>query len=243
MKPKTAKNHCNWPMTSLLFIVTFFATTFAQAQYGIGTTNPSTNAALDVSSTNKGLMLPRLSDSSAVTNPTAGLLIYNSKTKTPTFHNGVTWKSMARLEGTNAIDPNADSIVYTLLNNTSILATGIFPVESLSTGGSSGEDRFVASLTIPYHINSINLQKYLMQKASIPTDMEVLIYKRGASTPSYTYKFKNPAILANSFGHSTGSLTPTLAYTIWADKISYKDVANNMSFGWSYVSPLGLTTY
>ncbi|MEO7312810.1 MAG: hypothetical protein ABIX01_20670 [Chitinophagaceae bacterium] len=57
---------------------------FCNAQaIGIGTSTPAASAALDVTSTNKGLLLPRLTDTSAVASPTAGLLIYNNKTKTP----------------------------------------------------------------------------------------------------------------------------------------------------------------
>jgi hypothetical protein len=215
----------------------------SKAQYGIGTRNPSPNAALDINSTNRGLMLPRLGDTTAVNGPSSGLMIFNSNTRTPTFHNGTTWRSMARLDNTNTVDANADSIVYTLLNNTSILAAGPFQMESLSMGGSTGEEKLTANITIPYHINSVNMQKIFMQKIPVAAEMEVRIYKRGVATPSYTYKFKNFSILANSFGHSNGNLTPSLSYTIWADKLSYKDVVNNISFGWSYISPIGLTTY
>ncbi len=243
MKPKSSKKHCVLLMTGMLLIAGIFTASIVNAQYGIGTTNPSPNAALDISSTNKGLMLPRLNDTTAVAGPTAGLLIFNSKTKTPAFHNGTTWQSMARLEGTNAIDPNADSIVYALISNNAGLAAGPFPLESLSMGGSSGEDKLTASLAIPFHINSIGLQKLFMQKATVTGELEVRIFKRGATTASYTYKFKNFEILANSFGHSTGNLTPSISYTMWAEKLSYKDVANNISFGWSYVAPVGLTTY
>ncbi|MES2774436.1 MAG: hypothetical protein V4722_09640 [Bacteroidota bacterium] len=230
-------------MKTLLLISGLFAATFAQAQYGIGTTNPSPNAALDVTSTNKGLMLPRLGDTTAVTGPTAGLVIFNNKTKRPTFHNGTSWKSMARLEGTNTIDPNADSIVYFIGPNSAGLAAGPFPVESFATGGSAGEERFTANIVVPWHINSIGLQKQFMQKTILTGQLEVRIFKRGAATASYTYKFTNLTILANSFGHSDAGLPPGIAYSIWADKLSYKDVVNNSSFGWSYVAPMGLTTY
>jgi len=49
---------------------------------GIGTTNPAANAALEISSTSKGLLLPRLTTAqrSAIAYPSSGLLIYNSTT-------------------------------------------------------------------------------------------------------------------------------------------------------------------
>lgn len=39
-----------------------------------------TNAVLELESTDKGLLLPRLSDTSSVSTPTSGLMIYNNNT-------------------------------------------------------------------------------------------------------------------------------------------------------------------
>lgn len=49
-------------------------------QVGIGTTEPDTSAVLDVYSTNKGLLIPRLSTSERdiIINPASGLMIFNS---------------------------------------------------------------------------------------------------------------------------------------------------------------------
>lgn len=55
---------------SLLFIVTI-----SQAQVGIGTNNPNASAKLDISSTSKGLLPPRMTtaDRDAITTPATGL--------------------------------------------------------------------------------------------------------------------------------------------------------------------------
>ena len=55
------------------------------AQTGIGTTTPNASAKLDVYSTNKGFLPPRItltgaSDVSTISTPVAGLLIYNTAT-------------------------------------------------------------------------------------------------------------------------------------------------------------------
>ncbi len=213
-----------------------------QGGVGIGTSTPSANAALDISSINKGLMLPRLSDTSAVANPTAGLLIFNNNTKAPAFYDGTAWQTL--LNTANAFNPNTDSIVYGIGPNSATLAAGPFPVESIQLGGSGGEDRFATQISIPLHINSIGLQKQFMLKTPLSGQLEVRIFKRGATTASYMYKFTNLTIVANSFGFSDNNLSQSVTYVITCDKISYKDVANNISFGWNYAgSPLGLTTY
>ncbi|MBM3922519.1 MAG: hypothetical protein FJ340_04855 [Sphingomonadales bacterium] len=50
------------------------------AQVGIGTASPNANALLDLVSTSKGVLLPRLTDAqrNAIASPSEGLLIYNT---------------------------------------------------------------------------------------------------------------------------------------------------------------------
>lgn len=54
-------------------------------QTGIGTTTPNASAKLDVYSTNKGFLPPRISlsgtlDVSTITNPATGLVVFNTAT-------------------------------------------------------------------------------------------------------------------------------------------------------------------
>ena len=52
------------------------------AQIGIGTSSPDASAILDLSSTNKGLLIPRMTtlQQTNLINPALGLMIYNSST-------------------------------------------------------------------------------------------------------------------------------------------------------------------
>jgi hypothetical protein len=66
----------------LKYILLFFITYSTFAQTGIGTTTPNASAKLDVYSTNKGFLPPRVtltstSDASTITSPAEGLLVYN----------------------------------------------------------------------------------------------------------------------------------------------------------------------
>ncbi len=75
-------------LMTLLYTSTFFA------QVGIGTTTPETTAALEVKSTEKGILIPRMiqAQRDAITNPATGLLIYQTN-NTPGFYhyNGTAW--------------------------------------------------------------------------------------------------------------------------------------------------------
>ena len=73
-------------MKLLIFCVVFVVNSIhLSAQTGIGTTTPDASAKLDVSSTNKGFLPPRitltaLNSASPVTSPATGLLIFNTST-------------------------------------------------------------------------------------------------------------------------------------------------------------------
>ena len=60
---------------------------------GIGTASPNANAILDLTSTTKPFMPPRMTEAErdAVSDPTAGMVIYNSDTNVLNFHNGSAW--------------------------------------------------------------------------------------------------------------------------------------------------------
>lgn len=60
---------------------------------GIGTAVPNANAILDLTSTTKAFMLPRMTTTQrdAIASPTAGMVIYNSTTNVLNFYNGTSW--------------------------------------------------------------------------------------------------------------------------------------------------------
>lgn len=65
----------------------------ASGNVGIGTTSPNAAALLDVSSTTKGFLPPRMTTAQrdAISTPPAGLVIYNTSTNVLNFYNGSAW--------------------------------------------------------------------------------------------------------------------------------------------------------
>ncbi|MDH6250710.1 hypothetical protein M2347_000437 [Chryseobacterium sp. H1D6B] len=64
---------------TLLILVLMYG--IITAQVGINTSTPDTSAALDITSTTKGLLLPRISNLTLVQNPATGLVIFDTNKK------------------------------------------------------------------------------------------------------------------------------------------------------------------
>jgi hypothetical protein len=62
---------------------------------GIGTSTPAASAVLDVSSTTKGFLPPRMTREqiNAISTPAEGLIIYNTTSKKPNYNNGTEWRN------------------------------------------------------------------------------------------------------------------------------------------------------
>ncbi|RXR20923.1 tail fiber domain-containing protein [Flavobacterium amnicola] len=129
-------------------IVTIFAflgfTISSFAQVGIGTVTPDASAALDISSTNKGVLVPRMTQAqrNLIGTPATGLLIYQTDA-TPGFYyyNGASWQSFASsgwsLTGNGGTTPTSNKVGTTDAQDFKIVTNNI---ESLrvTSGGNVG---------------------------------------------------------------------------------------------------------
>ena len=115
-------------MKYLLLFIAFNACTWIFSQIGIGSFSVDPSAALDVNSSNKGVLLPSISllsndDVSTIAAPVSGLLIYNSATAGSGankvipgyyFYNGLNWE-LLNYNNTDKI--NLQTGNYTLTNS------------------------------------------------------------------------------------------------------------------------------
>jgi len=79
----------------LLAILITGSSSIAQS-VGIGTTTPASSAMLHINSTNKGLLIPRLTSAqrTAIASPAAGLQVYDTNTNSFWYYNGSGWIEM-----------------------------------------------------------------------------------------------------------------------------------------------------
>ena len=77
-------------------MLAFIGLSHLNAQVGIGTTTPDASAILEVKSTDKGFLPPRMTiaERDAIASPAEGLTIYNTTTKCLETYQGTFWASL-----------------------------------------------------------------------------------------------------------------------------------------------------
>ena len=138
MKKNNLKHsiHQHGFVNKLLFVLCFFSIIIllannANAQsVGIAATTitPDPSSLLEMRSTDKGLLIPRLTTTQrdAITTPATGLMIYNSTTNSFNFYNGSTWIVVAATS-------NVVNSVTGTSNRISIAGTSSAPTVDISS--------------------------------------------------------------------------------------------------------------
>ena len=120
-----------------LFIFILFAkNSFSQLGINGSNTPPATNAMLDVSSTTKGVLFPRMTTAqrnSLTAIATDGLTVYDTTTKGYWFFNGTSWQSIATIASSSPWLASANNIYNNNIGNVGIGITA--PTEKLQVVG------------------------------------------------------------------------------------------------------------
>lgn len=133
---------------TFLLAAAFMVCTQVNSQVGIGTETPNASAALEISSTNKGLLLPRMSTSqrNAIVSPATGLLVYDNTLKGFYGYDGANWTQDVfgsvkwSLRGNAGTNPATDFIGTTdaqqlLFRTSNATAMSISPSGAITVGG------------------------------------------------------------------------------------------------------------
>ncbi len=105
-------------MKILFLLICITSTFFAGAQnVGIGTTSPHASAKLDITSSNQGMLVPRMFTMQRITipSPATGLLVFDTDTNSFWFYNGSSWNNLSasaawQLTGNTGTDTAVNSI-------------------------------------------------------------------------------------------------------------------------------------
>lgn len=110
----------------IITTVAIFASTLAFSQVGIGTNTPSVKSILDLTATDKGFLLPRMTTAQRIAiSPTAttdkSLQVFDTTTNTIWFWNGTVWVEQG---AKNIYDSNGDVSPTAVVNRTVTFTNG-----------------------------------------------------------------------------------------------------------------------
>ncbi len=170
------------------------------AQTGIGTTTPDASAKLEIFSTDKGLLIPRmtLSQRTAITSPANGLLVYQTDGVIGVYVNSGTSASPAWLRVNTNWTRTGNDIAYTTGN---ISTTGTLTGGNSSTSTISGFGANVTSISTNYSLVAADNGKIIQSTsasaltvtipAGLPTGFNCTIAQMGAGQITFSGTYLN----------------------------------------------------
>jgi hypothetical protein len=202
----------------LLFVFLLLATVSTQAQIGIGTGTPAASAQLDVSSTTKGFLPPRLTydQRNLVASPAAGLILWCSNCGPAgelQFYDGTSWNALGV---TPALTP------FPILTTTSL--SNVWSTSAVSGGNITAQGNSPVTARGVCWSTSPNPTVALPTKTSDGAGTGIFVSNITGLTIGTTYYVR--AYATNSFGTSYGNeLSFTANYgigeTAFGGKIAY----------------------
>jgi hypothetical protein len=182
-------------MFSLVFLI-------GNAQTGIGTSSPNTSAKLEIASTDKGLLIPRMTKAQreAITLPAAanGLMVYQTDDFTGFYVNTSTTTTASWTRVNSNWSRSGSDISYTTGN---VSTTGSLIGGNVSTSSISGFAANVATISANYPITAADNGKIIQSTSAsaitvtiptgLPTGFNCTIVQMGAGQITFSGTYLN----------------------------------------------------
>jgi hypothetical protein len=184
----------------IILVLCFWASLTAFSQTGIGTASPDASAKLEISSTSKGLLIPRMTDAqkTAITSPANGLMIYQTDGVVGFYVNTGTSASPTWTRVNSNWTRTGNDIAYTAGN---ISTTGTITGGNSSTSSISGFAANVSSISANYSITAADNGKVIQSTASsaititiptgLPTGFNCTVIQMGAGQITFSGTYLN----------------------------------------------------
>jgi hypothetical protein len=186
-------------MKRLIFFFLFISSA-AFAQTGIGTTAPNVSAKLEIASTDKGFLLPRMTSAqrTAITSPANGLLVYQTDGVTGFYVNTGTSASPVWLRLNSDWTKSGNDISFTTGN---ISTNGNFTGGNTASSTLSGFAANVGAITAAYSITAADNGKILQSTSvtaltitiptGLPTGFNCTVVQMGAGQITFSGTYLN----------------------------------------------------
>jgi hypothetical protein len=167
----------------LILILTFISISAFTQSTGIGTNIPNASAMLDVQSTTKGFLMPRmtLAQRNLIPSPAAGLMVYQTD-NTPGFYhyNGSNWIQLSTGSATNYWSLNGSDIYN---NNAGRIGIG------------------TSTPFVPLHINSATDELLRLQGVN-----PYISFANNGSVKGYVQGYIDDLLIGTIIGNTTGAI-------------------------------------
>jgi hypothetical protein len=178
-------------------------------EVGIGTNTPAATAALDVSSTTKGVLIPRMTaaQKSAISSPSNGLLIFQTDAPAGFYHyNGSAWISISNPGTTTRFLPHSNNFAH---------FAGLQSLSSLASGSYVALNNSDLVIDVP--------SGYSSNKVVIKWDTWGDVATSGAANGSLRYLIKQTGTSSNTYNSvaMNGWATSGTSGTRFATPVTY----------------------
>lgn len=187
-------------MKFLHYILLVLISNLAIGQVGIGTTTPNSSAALDITSNESGLLIPRLTEAQklSIASPATGLLIFQTDTASGFWYfNGTIWTPFASSGDNWALTTNLGTTptinkLGTLDNNPLIIKTNNQEAVRVTASGNTGINTTTpnSKLTVVSSISASYTQNF--ESLSSPSNVSL----SNVNNP-YSFNSNNPSCVAS----------------------------------------------
>ena len=185
---------------NIFTVLLFFSCVLLTAQTGIGTTTPDASAKLEISSTSKGLLAPRmtLAQKSAIVSPANGLLVYQTDAPTGFYVNSGTAGTPVWTRLNMDWTRTGNDLSYTAGN---VSTTGSLTGGNTSTSTISGFGANVTSISAAYPLTAADNGKIIQSISAsaitvtiptgLPTGFNCTIVQMGAGQVTFSGTYLN----------------------------------------------------
>lgn len=184
----------------LSFLPLLFITVGFSQAVGIGTSTPNASAQLDVTSTTKGLLIPRMTTAqrTAIVSPAAGLMVYETTSNTIWVYNGSAWAqqssggaSVWTTAGNNIYNSNTGNVGFGLSSNINekITVRGNMLIDcadpnDITNGGANAIVRIMSHSTGPARVDFIKSTDSSVGGSIVYTSLTNRFYLSNGNNPN-----------------------------------------------------------
>ena len=201
-------------MKKIITALAIFASTIAFSQVGIGTTSPHSSSILDLTASDKALLLPRVAKIGDIAIPTDGMVFYHTKQKCFKGYQNTAWVDITECT------PDASAMTFVKITK----YNGVSVINSQGIGYNG--ETIPSTSTIEIEVNVTSPTPYSFTSTDATTGLTYTATGNFATTGTKAVTLQNnsPAITWDKYGTINMTLTGASNTLALAPRIDIKSI-------------------